>query len=103
MENNIIVLRADSVKYCSQFDEDAFFEWLNKIQCISQYDGEGSILYIYILRNLVDDCCLREVLAIFYRYNIDMKQLVVFMTKKNKGWLSTPTAYWFDRVFNDYK
>lgn len=101
MEDSEIVLRADRVEYFSQFDEAAFFEWLDKIKCISRYDGEGSVLYIYITKSLVDDYCLRDLLAIFNRYNIDMKQLIVFMTKKNKVWFSKPTMYWFDRVFKD--
>ncbi len=101
MENNIIVLHAESVIYLSQFDEDAFFEWLNKIKCINRYDGEGGFLRIYIIKSLVDDYSLRELLAVFYRYRIDMKQLAGFVTEKNKKWFCVPTKYWFSMVFND--
>ena len=43
---------------------------------------------------------LREILALFYRYKIDMKQLVVFLNNKNKMWFfDPPKGYWHRRVF----
>jgi len=43
---------------------------------------------------------MRELLALFYRYKIDMKQLQIFLNKNNKQWFQDNTkAYWHRRVF----
>lgn len=43
---------------------------------------------------------LRELLALFYRYKIDMKQLRVFLNEQNKEWFyGRPKGYWHYRVF----
>lgn len=101
VEENVIVLLADSVEFGSQNDEQSFFEWLKRIKCIENLDGEGSILEIIVAKNLVDDDCLRDILAIFHRYNIDMKQLAIFKSEQNKAWFCSSTKYWFDKVFKD--
>jgi len=101
VEDNAIALHADSVEFYSQNDEQSFFEWLKRIKCIECLDGQGSILEIIVAKNLVDDECLRDILAIFYRYNINMKQLAIFQSERNKAWFCSSTKYWFDRVFKD--
>lgn len=100
MDDNGIILESANVKYRSQNDEAAFFEWLDKIKCIAGYYGSGSVLYIKIFSNEVDDQSLREILAIFYRYEIDMKQLAIFKNKKNQKWFYESHKYWFKRVFS---
>jgi len=101
VEDNVIVLHADSVEFYSQNDEQSFFEWLKRIKCIESLGGAGSILEIIVAKNLVDDDSLRDILAIFYRYNINMKQLALFKSERNKEWFCSSTKYWFDKVFND--
>ncbi len=96
---NKVTLLAKSVFYYSYFDEAAFFEWLDKISCVSSYGGKGVVLEIEINADSVDESNLRDLLALFYRYNVDMKQFSVFDNKKFSGWLRNPEAYWFDSVF----
>ena len=98
--NTKIKLICKSVWYYSSKDEDAFFEWINKISVIEKYDGRLDELYLYINNKKISDQDLEELLALFYRYKIDMKQLAVFLNKKNKDWFfDNRQAYWHKKVF----
>jgi|GEM_PF-2254488 len=80
-----IKLVCKKVGFCSDFDEDAFFEWLKKISCISRIEGFGEELYINVDRSKFTEMDLREMLALFYRYDVDMKQLEIFLSDENKS------------------
>ncbi len=99
MANNEIILVADSVWFYSQNDEAAFFEWLDKIPCITRYNGEGTKLNIFINANMLNELTLRDLLAVFYRYKIDMKQLRVFDTGVFSEWFRDKKNYWFSAIF----
>ena len=99
VDDNKIILTAARVRFYSENDELAFFEWLDKIECIQSYNGQSDILHITIVNNGIDDISLREIIAIFYRYGIDMKQLVKFKNKENREWFCDSHKYWFKRVF----
>lgn len=95
-----IILECKSVKFYSHKDEDAFFEWIKKIECIDDYWGEGRILYLEIVCAELHDHDLIELLALFYRYKVDMKQLKRFLTDDNKKWFyDNKRAYWHKKVF----
>jgi hypothetical protein len=93
------VLVARLVRYFSKLDEDMFFAWLERIACVSSFHGEGVDLLITLKRsNLLDDE-LRELIALFYRYSVDMTQLAQFETDANRSWFRDPSSYWHERVF----
>jgi len=97
-------LKCKSVWYHSTIDEDLFFEWISKISSIIKFDGVGDELYLYFNTTRISDGDLRELLALFYRYKIDMKQLAVFLNKKNQSWFfENRKAYWYRRVFGGQK
>jgi hypothetical protein len=48
-------------------------------------EGFGEELYIDVDRSKLTEMDLREMLALFYRYNIDMKQLELFLSDENKS------------------
>ena len=102
-ENNMakqVVLVCKRVWYYSSTDEDMFFEWISRIKCIATYDGVRDELYLYINTKRVSNENLRELLALFYRYKIDMKQLQIFLNKNNNQWFyDNKKAYWHRRVF----
>jgi len=103
MSKNIALL-CRSVWYYSRTDEDLFFEWISKIPSIIKFDGVGDELYLYFDTNKISDEDLRELLAIFFRYKINMKQLAVFLNKKNQAWFfENHKAYWHRRVFGIQK
>lgn len=67
--------------------------------CVSGIKGVGDELQITVSINKVDDACLSELLAIFFRYQINMKQLAVFKDDQKRKWFSNVEAYWYSRVF----
>lgn len=99
-----IKLVCEKVVFYSDFDEDAFFEWLKKISCVSNVEGFGEELYIDINKDEFTEMNLREILALFYRYNVDMKQLSSFLDKSNKEWFfDNEEAFWHKKVFQSEK
>ena len=98
--NHKIKLICKSVWYYSSIDEDMFFEWIQKIPSIIKYDGLQDELYLYIKSKRINCNDLRELIALFYRYKIDMKQLSIFLNNANKGWFfDGKKAYWHKKVF----
>ena len=98
MKEKILVCKA--VTYYSYRDEDIFFEWISRIKCIIKFDGIRDELYLYIKNKRLSNENLRDLLALFYRYKIDMKQLKIFLNKNNKKWFyDNKKAYWHRKVF----
>lgn len=100
-EVEIVTLRAVSTIFYSQYDEDMFFKWLNKIRCVETFGGEIETLNIAINKSKLTDIWLRELLALFYRYEVEMTQLRIFETEKNKHWFSEPEKYWHKLVYKE--
>src|SRR5205823_3117186 len=75
-EKNENYLICKKVNFYSRKDEDLFFEWIKKIDCIDSFKGISDALYLYIACNDLHDHDLRELLALFYRYKINMKHKV---------------------------
>ena len=94
-----VELIARATTFFSQLDEDSFFEWLAKIPCVSQFTGQEDILYIQITRSKVDQSALQDLLALFYRYKIDMKQLAILDRAEFSQWFRRKEAYWHEQVF----
>lgn len=89
------------VKFYGLKDEDAFFEWIKRIECIKDMSAVRDELCLYIPEVIADDD-LRDILALFYRYKIDMKQLARFLNDTNRSWFYEGyKGYWYDNVFGD--
>ena len=97
-QNNILI--CTSVKfYCSK-DEDAFFEWIKKINCIDHISAAGKELYLHIAAKNIHEYDLRDLIGLFFRYKIDMQQLARFLTNENKTWFyDNKKAFWHKKVF----
>jgi hypothetical protein len=96
--NNILICK--TINYYSRKDEDAFFEWVKKIDCIDSVIGMGSELHLHIASDFLHDHDLRDLLALFYRYNLDMTQLQRFLNEDNKQWFyDNKKTYWYKHVF----
>jgi len=97
-QENILICKAVRF-YCSK-DEDAFFEWIKKIDCIDKISGVGRELYLHIAVDDVHDQNLDDIIGLFYRYNIDMRQLSCFLKDDNKAWFyDNKKAFWHKKVF----
>lgn len=85
--------------YVSQLDEEMFFNWLDKIPCVLRYKGKGVELFIEIKEGEIEDECLRELIGLFFRYELDLFQLKKFENKNNSQWFKNPNSYWYSKVF----
>lgn len=95
-----LTLVATEVVYYSPLDENAFFQWLDKIGCVARYEGRGSDLTISLSRE-PDDDELRELIALFYRYGVDMRQLAIFGEGRARAWFRKRGMFWHDAVFGN--
>jgi hypothetical protein len=98
MNNSSSQLVARSVTFYSEKDEELFSDWIKKIACVKNCYGKD-IDIIIDLHNVVSNKSLRDLIGLFYRYNINMSQLSIFETKENKAWFRNPQAYWYESVF----
>lgn len=90
-----------SVKFYTTTDEDIFFAWLDKISCIEGLDAAKNELYLDLVERELEDADLMELIALFARYKIDMKQLARFLNDQNKNWFyNNKKAYWHKKVFS---
>ena len=98
-ESTIIDLQAIEVRFFSPGDESAFFGWLNSLACVERVEGRGRILHVWVKRSSVDEDALRELLALFHRYGVDLGQLAVFDCDEFAEWFRRSDAYWHKEIF----
>ncbi|WP_039798155.1 hypothetical protein [Nocardia araoensis] len=94
-----VVIEATGVTYYSPQDEAAFFGWLDKISCIESYQGRVRTLYLTVDLDAVDEDGLRELVALYRRYNINLKELRVLDADRVGPWFSDPDRWWHAEVF----
>ena len=98
-----IELRAQRTRFFSPLDEAAFFSWLGKLPCVSKVEGKGDTIFIRVRESKVNERALRELLALFRRYRVDVKQLGVFDRPEFADWFRKRNAYWYKSVFGSRK
>ncbi len=90
------------VSFYSEGDEVSFFEWLKKIEDIKDIKGVGNEIQLLIQNEIIKDASLRELIAVFIRYEIDLNQLKQFLNKDNKEWFyDNDLAFWRKDTFNE--
>lgn len=90
------------VSFYSEGDETAFFEWLKNIDAIKDIKGVGNEIQLEIDNEVIEDESLRELIAIFTRYTIELNQLKQFLSKDNKEWFyDNDLSYWRKETFNE--
>jgi len=86
-------------RYFSQGDEKAFFDWLYSVSCVAKIGGRLRDLYV-TLKRAPNDADLRELIALLFRYRMNMKPLAVFLTSRNAKWFAAnPDAFWHAKIF----
>ena len=93
------ILKCHETMFYSQLDETLFFDGLKEISAVKKLEGVGSDLLLSVPSRLPDKA-LRELLGLFFRYHVDMRQLAPFLTEKNQLWFHDPEKYWFKKVFS---
>lgn len=94
-------LECRSVYFFSEGDERSFFRWLEGIDSVIRLEPVNHSLLVHLKDepDLPDDS-LRELIAVFYRYSVDMKQLTQFVNEDNATWFKrNRSAYWHEAVF----
>lgn len=94
-----VVLIAESVGFLSDGDERSFFGWIERVPGVKSVQGRGRALLITFARTRLPDESLREVIALFFRYGVEMTQLADLLTEANRAWFASPRAYWHRKVF----
>lgn len=90
------------VAYYSLIDEGIFFDWINRIDCVVNFEGGGDELYLDLKNEPLTEQDLYELLCFFKRYKVDMKQLKPFLTKDNTANLQKrKSAFWYKRLFGE--
>ena len=87
------------MRYWSSGDEAAFFTWLHSIPGVVSIRGEGRELHIRLKSKRLSSSSLRELIALYCRYNGRMSELAQFATTSNESWFKAPGTYWHARVF----
>ncbi len=71
------------------------FEWAMRIPGVLRWDQDALVVRSLNLRQ----ASLRELLALFARYDLPMRQLAQFANARNAAWFAAPTMIWHARVF----
>ncbi len=91
----MIRLTCSGISFYSQKDEDSFFLWGQRIPSFLRWEQDTMV----IKGAALSDRQLKEIIALFYRYQVPMKQLRPFETSKNKKWLKDRKMYWHQSLY----
>ena len=94
-----VVLEVVNLTYHSPKDEEAFFEWVQKIKSVTNVGGHGNTDTISVDLEIVDQDDVRELLALFHRYGVDKKQLIALVKPEYHAWLNDKKKYWYSDIF----
>ena len=83
MDNKQIILECKRVKFYTRYDEDVFFEWLKKIKCIKNVVGMRDKILLTVDEQLSNSAVM-DLIGLFRRYKINMKQLDIFYNSSNQ-------------------
>ncbi|MGR4893569.1 hypothetical protein ACIPPQ_21315 [Sphingopyxis sp. LARHCG72] len=86
------------LEFYSYADEKNFFKWIESINEVNDVKGRADEILIKISDNISSES-LREIIAIFSRYCIEMTQLSQFKNIENEDWFFDDEMYWFNRIF----
>ena len=70
-----MIISVQGPRYWSPGDEDVFFHWLNSIKAVRSWRLVGSRLELTLGRRKLSERDLRELYALFRRYQIDLELL----------------------------
>ena len=91
----MIRLSCAGIRFASYLDEKHLFTWAEEIPSFDRWDGDELVLRT---RDIPDDD-LRDLLALFSRYRVPMRQLAQFETQSNRYWFRASSSYWYTDVF----
>lgn len=81
-------------------DEQCFFDFLSRIRAVRKIDCVSDEIYLHV-SSRIPDKSLRELLALFHRYRIEMRQLKQFRTDRNSDRYENKQKFWARKIFGD--
>jgi hypothetical protein len=90
-----------SATFYSQTDEASFFAWLESIAGVTQVVGDHRGLVATLRSNRLSKVALWNLLALYFRYNLPMKDLARFETPENRTWFRDRKMFWYRGVFGE--
>lgn len=87
------------MRYWSQGDEAAFFAWLKSVPGVVAVVGSSGELHIQLRSKHLSELGLRELIALYTRYDGNLSELAQFVTDANSAWFKAPNAVWHRAVF----
>lgn len=94
MNKNYITCKR--VIFYSKLDEDMFFEWIKKINCIKSFEGAGDEMYLDFVESELSYDDMKDIISLLYRYKVDMTQLQPFVNQQNKD----AVAPWKQQIYS---
>jgi hypothetical protein len=91
----MVRLKCSGVRFGSQLDEKHLFEWAAEISCFLRWEQDTLVVRS---RNISREA-LYDLIALFWRYQIPMKQLAQFENQRNSNWFRNNGMYWHEKVF----
>ena len=96
------ILICKKVKFYSEKDREACCDWLKKITCIHDIEVFEKDFYLKLSKRVLNFTELDNLIGIFYRYKIDLKQLAQFVNTKNRKWFyDNKVAFWHKKMFTN--
>lgn len=99
--DSMLKLEIESLRFYSRLDEDAFFSRLNQIPGVMSVEGFLRTINVSIDPSAVDEDGMRELISLFQRYGIAMRQLRELETEAFSSWMRNRSAYWFKSMYPD--
>lgn len=93
----MVRLNCSNIRFGSQLDENHLFSWAGEIAGFVCWEQDTLVMR----SKRISEAALRDLLALFWRYQIPMGQLVQFESERNSTWFRSPKAYWHKRVFGN--
>lgn len=91
----MVRLDCSGVTFGSQLDERHLFEWAMQVPGVLRWEQD-----VLVVKSLnISQASLRDLLALFSRYQIPMQQLAQFRNTRNEAWFADPQMYWYKKVF----
>ena len=91
----MVRLDCSNIRFGSQLDEKHLFVWASEIAGFVRWEGDTLVMR----SRQISKATLGDLLALFWRYQIPMKQLAQFESERNAAWFRAPHMYWHRRVF----
>ena len=86
------------VFFYSLKDEELLFNWLQELDGVISIVGKANDLVVSTNGKL-SDSELRELLAVFRRYSLNMSQLAQYCDEDNSEWFADKNKTWYSSVF----